>query len=147
MELRHREAGIVWAANLRGRHTARVDEFGGSLVAEARYSVSALLPKSAQESHAWILDSPANGTGRRNPSTSLELTSSSRRLDPHNLSDGGFILQEEGSECGGVNYQGQLEQQGDTLTGRCDNGQTFTTKFALDGSNGLWVAGRLYGRQ
>ncbi|MGA7902002.1 MAG: hypothetical protein WCA06_05135 [Terrimicrobiaceae bacterium] len=61
--------------------------------------------------------------------------------------DGGFILQEEGSECGGVNYQGQLEQQGDTLTGRCDNGQTFTTKFALDGSNGLWVAGRLYGRQ
>ena len=43
MELRHREAGIVWAASLRGRHTARVDEFGGSLVAEARYSV-ALLP-------------------------------------------------------------------------------------------------------
>ena len=53
----------------------------------------------------------------------------------------------EGSECGGVNYQGQLEQQGDTLTGYCDNGQTFTTKFALDGSNGLGVAGRLYGRQ
>ena len=61
--------------------------------------------------------------------------------------DGGLMLQEEGSELGGVNYQGQLEQQGDTLTGYCDNGQTFTTKFALDGSNGLWVAGRLYGRQ
>ena len=61
--------------------------------------------------------------------------------------DGGFILQEEGNILGGVSYRGRLVQQGDTLTGCCDDGQTFTTRFALDGSNGLWVAGRLYGRQ
>jgi hypothetical protein len=61
--------------------------------------------------------------------------------------DGGFILQEEGNVLGGVSYRGRFVQQGDTLTGRCDDGQTFTTRFALDGSNGLWVAGRLYGRQ
>jgi hypothetical protein len=61
--------------------------------------------------------------------------------------DGGFILQEEGNVLGGVSYRGRMVQQGDTLTGCCEDGQTFTTKFALDESDGLWVAGRLYGRQ
>jgi hypothetical protein len=61
--------------------------------------------------------------------------------------DGGFILQEEGNVLGGVSYRGRLVQQGDILTGCCDDGQTFTTRFALDGSNGLWVGGRHYGRQ
>jgi hypothetical protein len=61
--------------------------------------------------------------------------------------DGGFILQEEGSEFCQISYRGWFVQEGDTLTGYCDNGQKFSTKFVLHGSDGLWLAGRLYGRQ
>jgi hypothetical protein len=61
--------------------------------------------------------------------------------------DGGFILQEEGNEFCEISYRGWFVQEGDTLTGYCDNGQKFSTKFVLHGSDSLWLAGRLYGRQ
>lgn len=57
--------------------------------------------------------------------------------------EGGFTLYEAGV-CA---YRGRFVQQGNRLIGYCDNGQSFTTEFALDGPDGLRLAGRLYGRQ
>jgi hypothetical protein len=61
--------------------------------------------------------------------------------------DNTFRVREEGTRTGVQTYAGRVVQEGNSLIATTDSGQTHTYRFALSGSNGLWLGNRLYERR